>query len=194
MQNEIKLQINETAETLQKVSNELSGTIQLIIEKIIECYKNKGCVYFFGNGGSAADAQHLSAEFVCRFKINRKPLPALASTTDTSFLTACGNDYSFEDIFSRQVEAFAKKNDIFVGISTSGNSTNVLKGLQKAKELDATTIAFLGGTGGKIKDFADIALIIPTTNTPKVQECHITVGHIICDLVEKEIVLKCGLR
>lgn len=187
MQHEIKSQILETAETLQKVSSELSGTIQIIIEKIVECYENGGCVYFFGNGGSAADCQHLAAEFVCRFKINRKPLPAFALTTDTSFLTACGNDYSFEDIFGRQVEAFAKKGDIFVGISTSGNSKNVFKGLQKAKELGATTVAFLGGTGGIIKDVADIALIIPTKNTPKVQECHITVGHIICDLVEKEI-------
>jgi D-sedoheptulose 7-phosphate isomerase len=187
MLNEIKSQINETAETLQKVSSELSGTIQVIIEKIIECYQNGGCVYFFGNGGSAADCQHLAAEFVCRFKINRSPLPALALTTDTSFLTACGNDYSFEDIFVRQVEAFAKKGDVFVGISTSGNSMNVLKGLQKAKEKGALAVAFLGGDGGKINNVADISLIIPTKNTPKVQECHITVGHIICDLVEKRI-------
>lgn len=189
MQNEIKLQLDETINTLQKVRDNLTDTIELIIEKIIYCYKNNGTLYLFGNGGSAADAQHLAAEFVCRFKLERRPLAALALTTDTSFLTACSNDYSFDDIFTRQIEAFVKKNDICIGISTSGNSKNVVNGLKKAKELGAITIAFTGGNGGKIKEFADISFVVPISNTPKIQEAHIAVGHTICDLVEKGLFL-----
>jgi D-sedoheptulose 7-phosphate isomerase len=187
MINDIKSQILETADLLQKISDDLAFNIKKIIETILECYENDGCVYFFGNGGSAADSQHLATEFVGRFKIDRKPLKALALTTDTSFLTAFSNDFDFKDIFSRQVEAFVKKNDVVIGISTSGNSINVLNGLKKAKEMKAQTIGFLGKDGGEIKNIVDISLIIPTNNTPKIQECHITIGHIICDIVEKSI-------
>ena len=185
MQNVIKNDLLKTAKVLELVANELSSDIEVFVKEVINCYENGGCVYFFGNGGSAADAQHLAAEFVCRFKINRPAMPALALTTDTSFLTACANDYSYDDIFVRQIEAFVKPADICIGISTSGNSVNVLKGFGKAKEKGAKTIGFLGGDGGKIKDVVDIALVVPTKNTPDIQAAHITIGHIMCDLVEK---------
>ncbi len=187
MQNIIKSQILETANLLEKVATDFSDLIEKIIISVVNCYNADGTLYFFGNGGSAADCQHLAAEFVCRFKMNRRALKALALTTDTSFLTACGNDFSFERIFERQVEAFVTKNDVCFGISTSGNSKNVFLGLEKAKNLGAKTIGFLGCEGGIIKKVSDLSLVIPTTNTPKIQECHITIGHIICDLVEKEL-------
>jgi len=141
----------------------------------------------FGNGGSAADAQHIAAELVGQYKLKRKSLPAIALTTNTSILTSIGNDYGFDKIFERQIESLVTNKDIAIGISTSGNSENVLRGILKAKKIGAKTIAFTGNDGGKLKGAVDILLNIPSNNTPRVQEAHITIGHIICGIVESEI-------
>ena len=140
-----------------------------------------------GNGGSAGDAQHIAAEFVGRYKKERKSYPALALNTNTSSLTAIGNDYGYEVSFSRQVEGFAKAGDVVIGISTSGNSKNVYKALELAKKLNCYTAAFLGKIGGTIKDIVDLPIIVKSNNTPRIQECHIFIGHTLCELVEKEL-------
>lgn len=145
-----------------------------------------GKIFFFGNGGSAADAQHLAAELVVRYRANRKALPALALTTDTSTLTACANDYSFDGIFSRQVEALCRPGDVAIGISTSGNSPNVLAGLAAARAIGATTIGFTGGTGGKMVELCDHCLVVPSTTVARIQEIHILAGHALCDVIEKQ--------
>ncbi|MCP4481367.1 MAG: D-sedoheptulose 7-phosphate isomerase [bacterium] len=187
MQNEIKASLLETAKTLEETADFLAADIEKFIEMVIQCYKEDGVLYFFGNGGSAADAQHLAAEFVCRFKIDRPPMKAIALTTDTSFLTACANDYSYEEIFARQLEAFVSSKDICIGISTSGNSLNVLRGFEVARAKGAKTVAFLGGNGGKIKSAVDLALVVSSSNTPNIQATHITIGHIMCDFVERKL-------
>ncbi len=146
--------------------------------------KRGGTVYLFGNGGSAADAQHIAAELIGRFSKDRPPLRAVALTTDTSVLTALGNDYGFEEIFARQVEALVKPEDVVIGISTSGRSENVRKALLKAKERGALTAAFLGRDGGTIKGLVDYPFVVPSYETPRIQECHITLGHTLCDLIE----------
>jgi D-sedoheptulose 7-phosphate isomerase len=152
---------------------------------ITTAFNNGNKVLLFGNGGSAADAQHIAAELVGRFKLQRRGLPAIALTTDTSIITALGNDYTFEYVFCRQVEALAQKGDVVIGISTSGNSPNVLKGIQSAGAAGATTIGLLGGNGGTMKSEVDIAIVVPSNETPRIQECHILLGHIICDVVER---------
>jgi D-sedoheptulose 7-phosphate isomerase len=141
-------------------------------------------VLLFGNGGSAADAQHLAAEFVNRFQVERPPLAALALTTDTSILTAIGNDYDFQDIFVKQIKALGKKGDVAWGISTSGSSPNVVKGLEAAREQGLSILAVTGRDGGKMAPLADICLNVPSHDTPRVQEVQITIGHILCDLVD----------
>jgi len=140
-----------------------------------------------GNGGSAADAQHIAAEFVGRYLRERRPLPAQALTTNTSSLTAIGNDYSYSTIFERQVQAFGRKGDVLIGISTSGNSENVLKAFAAAKKIGMKTIGFTGLTGGKMPESSDILVRVPSTSTPRIQEMHICIAHIICDLVEQSI-------
>ena len=152
---------------------------------VAERLKKGGTVYLFGNGGSAADAQHIAAELIGRFSKDRPPLRAIALTTDTSVLTALGNDYGFEEIFARQVEALVKPEDVVIGISTSGRSENVRKALLRAKEKGALTAAFLGRDGGTIKDIVDYPFVVPSYETPRIQECHITLGHTLCELVEK---------
>lgn len=154
---------------------------------LVDAYRQRKKVLICGNGGSAADAQHMAAELVGRFKMERQALGAIALSTDTSILTAIGNDYGFDDIFSRQIEALTSSGDIVIGISTSGNSPNVLKGMVKAKEKWAVTIGLTGGDGGKLKDLADVCIIVPSSNTPRIQEAHITIIHIICLLVEKTL-------
>lgn len=139
----------------------------------------------FGNGGSAADAQHIAGEIVGRFKRERRALPAIALTTDTSILTAVGNDYGFETIFERQVEALCMPGDIAIGISTSGNSPNVVRGLMKARDLGATTIAFTGRDGGKLVQVAHYSFVVPSYDTARIQECHITLGHVLCEIVDR---------
>jgi D-sedoheptulose 7-phosphate isomerase len=162
-----------------------------LLEKILKagqiCYnahKKGRKVIIAGNGGSAADAQHIAAEFVSRFEFDRPGLPSLALTTDTSILTAIGNDYGFENLFSRQIQANAVEGDVFIGLSTSGNSKNVLKAFEEAKKMGVFTIG-LAGAGGKIQDLADLCLSMPSTHTPRIQEAHILVGHMLCAFVEK---------
>jgi len=143
-------------------------------------------IFFMGNGGSAADSQHLAAEFVGRFQKERKGLPAVALTTDTSILTAVGNDYGFERVFSRQVEALVRVGDVVVGLSTSGNSPNVVKALEVAKEIGAVTIGMTGKSGGKMADICDLCIKVPADITARIQETHIFIGHIVCELVDEE--------
>jgi D-sedoheptulose 7-phosphate isomerase len=145
-------------------------------------------VLLFGNGGSAADAQHIAAEFVGRFAMERAALPVLALTVNTSCVTAIGNDYGFDRVFARQIEAFGKPGDMGIGISTSGNSANVLLGLAKAREIGMTTVALVGASGGKMRNSADYCICVPSDETPRIQECHILIGHVISELAEKAIV------
>ncbi len=161
-----------------------AGLIEKIASAFTESLKKKGKLVFIGNGGSAADAQHLAAEFVGRFKINRAPLAALALTTNTSTLTAVANDFSFEEIFSRQVQALVNPVDCVIGISTSGKSKNIILAIEKAKEIGAKTVGFLGRDGGDLAKKVDLALLIPIADTPRIQEMHILAGHILCEIVE----------
>lgn len=158
-----------------------------IVEIISSALKKGGKVVLFGNGGSAADAQHIAAELVGKFKIERAALPALALTTNTSTITAIANDYSFDQVFARQVESIVNEGDIVIGISTSGTSLNVIKGIQAGKQKGAMTIALTGRSGGKLSDIADLCLMVPSDETPYIQEAHITLGHIICCLLEKSM-------
>ncbi len=148
------------------------------------CIKNDGKILLMGNGGSAADSQHIAAEIVGRFKKDRKGLPAIALTTDTSILTSVGNDYGYEYIFSRQVEALCKPEDLVIGITTSGNSANVVNAMQAAKEIGATTVGLTGGTGGKLTTICDVNLVAPSNVTARIQEAHIFVGHCLCEILE----------
>jgi D-sedoheptulose 7-phosphate isomerase len=178
---------NESIQVKQEFSNSLFEKIFCAIEKISKALKDGRKLILMGNGGSAADAQHIAAEMVVRFKKERKALPAIALHTDTSCLTAISNDYSYNKIFSRQIEAFCNKGDVVLGISTSGNSENIILGIKKAKELSAITIALTGMHGGKLNDIADIVMNIPSRNTARIQESHILLGHMICEIVEEEI-------
>jgi D-sedoheptulose 7-phosphate isomerase len=170
----------KTKEGLIRQSNTI-GELGLLIS---DCINKGGKVFFFGNGGSAADAQHISAELVGKYQEKRKGLPSIALTTNTSVLTAIGNDFSYDFVFERQVESMVSRDDVVVGISTSGNSPNVINGIVAAKKIGANTIGLTGEKGGKLADIADITLKVPSQNTQRIQECHIMVGHIICDIVE----------
>ncbi len=187
MQQEIKKLITESIEVKKKVLNSLVPEIEKASKTVINALKSGNKILIFGNGGSAADSQHIAAEFVNRFKINRNPLPAIALTTDTSIITSCGNDFGFELIFLRQVQALAKKGDVLIGLSTSGNSENVLLALEEGKQAGCINIGLLGSGGGKIAQVVDINLTVPSNDTPRIQESHITIAHIICEIVEKEI-------
>jgi len=173
-----------------KNSSSLIKEIEKTINEITECYKKHNKVLIFGNGGSAADAQHIAAELIGRFKKERKSLPAIALTTDTSVITSLANDYSFEKIFSRQCESLVTKGDVVIGISTSGNSKNVQAGLITAKKMGAKTIGLLGNKGGKIKNYVDIPIIVNSSSTPRIQEVHRIIYHIICEMIEKNLVSK----
>lgn len=184
-------QLNLNVEThlqLKKLFPEIEKAIKVIHNKI----KLGGKLMLCGNGGSAADAQHLSAEYLVRLRpnINRRPLPAITLAQDTSTLTACSNDYDFSDVFRRPFQALAKRNDVLIAISTSGNSLNVIKVLKDARSKKITTIGFLGGSGGKCKKFCDIKLIVPSKTTSRIQECHIFLGHFIFEQVENLILRK----
>jgi len=187
MISEITLQLAAHREVIARVEQELTPLITEMVELMVDTFQRGGKVLVMGNGGSAADAQHFVAEIVGRFKMERRGLPALALSTDTSILTAIGNDYGFDRVFSRQVEALAAPGDLVIGISTSGNSPNVLLALQLARESGCRTVGLLGKDGGSIKDVCDLALIVPTNDTPRVQEAHITIIHIVCDLLEKTL-------
>ena len=179
--------INSSIETKKKLLSECSKDIERIGRVLAEAVKSGNKIMFCGNGGSAADAQHLAAELVVRLRpnVNRKALPGLALTVDPSIITAGGNDYGFNSIFERGVEAYGKKGDVLIGISTSGNSQNVLQAMEKAKEIGVKSIGLLGKSGGKIKTISDDALIVPSETTARIQESHILVGHIWCEMIEE---------
>jgi len=186
MEDKIISILNESIKVKEAIKD-LAPQIRKVSEEIIKAYRNKKKVVLFGNGGSAADAQHIAAEFVGKFYKNRESLPSLAFHTNTSSVTAIANDYGYDIIFERQVNAFVEEGDIAIGISTSGNAPNVIKGLAKAKEKGAITVGMTGQTQNKIEEIVDYCLKMPSTDTPRIQECHITVGHIICYLVESEL-------
>lgn len=175
--------------TIELVRETLDASIQSIGGQLARSLSSGGTLFWCGNGGSAADSQHLAAELIGRFKKNRRALRSVALTTDTSVLTCVANDYSYDDVFARQVEALGRSGDILVGISTSGNSENVLRAIRTAKEMGLTTIAFLGKDGGAARGLADQALVIPSDSTARIQEAHILIGHILCDLIEQELQL-----
>ncbi|MEK6916960.1 MAG: D-sedoheptulose 7-phosphate isomerase [Nanoarchaeota archaeon] len=172
----LKLELVNQAENIKKAS-----------DLIIAGFKKGNKVLVFGNGGSAADAQHIAAELVGRFKLERKGLPAIALTTDTSILTSISNDYSYDSVFERQVEALAKKSDVMIGISTSGNSKNVINAFKKGKEIGTTNISFTGRNGGELKKQSDININILSDSTARIQECHMVAYHIICEIVEESM-------
>lgn len=182
---EIKNTIRESSNIILSSEN-LSEKIEKAINEIIKCFSTGNKIIIFGNGGSAADAQHIVAEFIGRFQKERKSLPAIALTTDSSIITSLSNDYSYDIVFSRQCESLVLKGDIVMGISTSGNSKNVLEGIKTAKSLGAITIALLGGNGGIISNNVDIPIIVESTNTARIQEVHRVIYHIICGIVESE--------
>lgn len=184
---EIRKQIKESAEVKENTSRECVDVINDVAKKIIEVYKNEKKVLWFGNGGSAADAQHLACELVSKFSRERKAIPSIALTTNTSILSAVSNDYSFENVFERQVEAFAERGDILIGITTSGTSPNIIKALKIGKKIGTINVAFTGEHVDKIKNYVDYLVNVPSKDTPRIQESHILVGHIICDLVEKTL-------
>ncbi len=185
-------EIKETISTMESLikDNDLLETIEVIGSKCVDSLKSGGKIMFCGNGGSAADSQHLSAELVSRLNYNRPGLSAIALSTDTSALTAIGNDYGFENLFSRQVEAVGKEGDVLIAISTSGNSPNILKALEAARDKGITTIGLTGKSGGKMNDWCDIVFKAPSSRTPKIQECHIMIGHIFCTIIEDSLFAK----
>ena len=177
----------EHLQTIESVREELAEPIKKISQLLAHSLANGGTLFWCGNGGSAADSQHLAAELVGRFKKNRRALRSIALTTDTSVLTCVANDYSYDDIFARQVEALGRPGDVLIGISTSGNSENVLRAFKVAKQMGLKTIALLGKRGGYTKDLSDHALVIPSDSTARIQEAHILIGHILCELIEQEL-------
>jgi D-sedoheptulose 7-phosphate isomerase len=181
--------LDESAETKQKMKEACQDGILKGVDELVAAFKRGNKLLLIGNGGSAADCQHIATEFMIRLShhIQRPALPAIALTTDSSNLTAGGNDIGYENVFARNVEGLGNKGDVLLAISTSGNSPNVLKAIEVAKAKGITVLAFLGGTGGKIKAVADIPVIIPSGNTQRIQEGHITAAHIICELVEEEL-------
>lgn len=185
MQQFITRQLQEHQQLFHILEIELTLPITRLAERLIETFRIGNKLLIMGNGGSAADAQHFAGELVSRFRMERPGLPAIALSTDTSIITAIGNDYGFERIFSRQIEALATPGDAVIGISTSGNSPNIRKALEAAQQAGCTTIGLLGKDGGNIKDLCDIPLIIPSNDTPRIQEAHIAIIHILCDLIEQ---------
>ena len=172
----------EVISSINDIIDEIDDSIRLLLD----CIKKDGKIILFGNGGSAADAQHIAAEFVGRFKIERISMPAIALTTDSSILTSIGNDYSFELIFSRQCESLVQEGDVVIALSTSGNSINVLNGVKMAKKKKAKIIGLLGNSGGKISELSDVSIIVNSNSTPRIQEGHRLIAHIICEIVEKQ--------
>ena len=167
-------------------NEELKNTVAKAVETLVTAFKNGNKVLFCGNGGSAADAQHLAAEFSGRFYTDREALPAEALHVNTSYITAVANDYSYDVVYSRMVQGIGKKGDVLVGLSTSGNSTNIIKAFEVCRTKGMVTIGFTGATGGKMKDLSDLLINVPSTDTPRIQESHILLGHIICQMVEEQ--------
>jgi len=182
---EIRRQLEESARVKQSFSSELIGRIAQFAEKSAAALRGRGKIVFFGNGGSAADALHLTAELVVRLRTERPGLAALALTANPSVLTAAGNDYGFEQIFSRQIESLVSKHDILVALTTSGNSPNVIRGVEAGRARGAYLVAFTGETGGQLRGKVDLLLNVPSNDAQRIQECHITIGHIACSLIER---------
>lgn len=189
MRNRIKQQIKESADLKLRMldSEALLADIEKASEMIVSALKSGNKLLLAGNGGSAADAQHIAAEFINRFKFDRPALPAIALTTDTSVITSIANDYNFNSIFARQAEAIGNKGDIFIAISTSGSSANLVEGLRTARDKGILTIGLAGSTGGSIRELCDICIMVPSSDTPRIQEAHTLIEHIICALVEEEL-------
>ena len=181
--------LNESSETKLKIKDNLQEKLLKAIELLTECYKNGNKLLLCGNGGSAADCQHIATELMIRLShhIQRPSLPAIALTTDSSNLTAGGNDIGFENVFARSIEGLGNNGDVLLAISTSGNSDNVIKAVEMAHKKGMKVIGFLGGDGGKLKDNVDLPIIIPSSNVQRIQEGHITIAHIICELVEDKL-------
>ncbi|MBN2368098.1 D-sedoheptulose 7-phosphate isomerase [Candidatus Woesearchaeota archaeon] len=187
---EISHYLKESIEVKEKIIENQLDKIEKTAELFIKAYETGNKIIAFGNGGSAADAQHLVGELVGRFKIERKGLPAIALTTDSSVITAIANDYGYDMIFERQLEANAVKNDIVFGISTSGNSPNIINALKRAKKLGCKTIGLTGKKGGEMAGLCDVCIVVPSDNTPRIQEAHIAIIHIICELLDKHLSLE----
>jgi len=184
---EIQAQFRELAELADVVSNEMTSDVETLVERVLGTFAGGGKLLFAGNGGSAADAQHLAAEYVVRFSRARRPLPAIALTTDSSVLTAESNDNGFDTVFSRQVQALGGPGDLLILHSTSGESENLIRAARAASDMGMQSVAFLARGGGRLKDHVDQALLVPTDVTARAQELHMIIGHVVCDLVEKAI-------
>lgn len=181
------LQESIQLKTILLEDESIQEKINLLSEKIVESYRNNGKVLFCGNGGSAADAQHLAAEFSGRYYYDRPPLPSEALHVNTSYLTAVANDYSYEEVYSRLLQAIGNEGDVLIGLSTSGNSKNVINALEVAQDKKMLTVGFTGQGGGKMAELCDILIEIPSKSTPRIQECHMLVGHTVCEFVEAEL-------
>lgn len=186
--NNIRQIIQSSIDTKQQIlqNEELIATIEKVVEVVTNAFKKGNRVYFCGNGGSAADAQHLAAEFSGRFYTDRKALPAEALHCNTSYLTAVANDYGYDVVYARMIDGIGEKGDILIGLSTSGNSGNIINAFEAAKNKGIITVAFTGITGGQMKAISDYLINVPSADTPRIQESHITIGHIICQLVEEK--------
>lgn len=189
MENIIQKRFKESAEVKNRFLKENLSRLLDVVKLISHCFEAGNKLFFFGNGGSAADAQHLAAEFVNRYIMDRPPLPAIALTTDTSILTSISNDFSFSEVFAKQLKALGKEGDVAVGISASGTSPNIIKAFEVAKEMGMKTIALTGNDGGSLVKIAEVSLIVPSASTPRIQEVHILIGHILCELVEHYLFL-----
>jgi len=185
VESQVRSSINVKTAVLE--SPELLAQIAQVAAVVTEAYRNNKKTLLAGNGGSAADAQHIAGEFVSRFYFDRPGLPSIALTTDTSVITAIGNDYGYEKLFARQVQALGNEGDVFIGISTSGNSPNVIKALELCKEKGIISVGLTGASGGKMAELCDYCIKVPSGETPRIQEVHILIGHIICAIVEEEI-------
>ena len=189
LRDEIISRVQASVAVKERIVSQLAllESIEKVVDAIVSAYQNNKKVLLAGNGGSAADAQHIAAEFSGRFYFDRPPLPAEALHVNTSFLTAVANDYSYEEVYARMLKAVGEKGDVFIGISTSGNSGNIIKAMETARQKGMFIVAFTGESGGKMKDCCDCLLNIPSNDTPRIQEAHITVGHIICEFVENRL-------
>ena len=185
MRSIIKNEFNEHIKTSKKSNDSLIESIEIAASLCIDSLRNGNKILLFGNGGSAADAQHIAAEIVGRYKTERKGLPAIALTTDTSVITSISNDYGYLHVFDRQIEALANKGDLLIGISTGGSSPNVVNALKISKNLGCKSIGLSGKTGGEFNKLCEINIVVPSDDTPRIQEMHILIGHIICHLIDK---------
>ena len=188
MQSIINYEFNAHIKVSQETINSIGKSIEIAAKTCISCLNNGGKILIFGNGGSAADAQHIAAEIIGRYKVERKGLPAIALTTDTSVLTSISNDFGFEHLFDRQVQALANKSDVLIGISTGGTSANVVNALKIGKNIGCKVIGFSGKGGGEFNNLCDINLVVASEDTPRIQEIHILIGHIICHLIDQAFI------